>query len=250
MASQYRGAGPFVLLVLLGLLGVLQAFVLVPPSQQLKQQQQQQQPAAATFGVSSRPRILLAAADGDGAKKRRWPVGRALRTFLQFNRPRLFQRRRGSGPAAPPEESAASMGEGLPLAHGVVLVTGATGGVGKRVVELLLRKGLRVRALARNKQKALAMLNKGQEPEKGARLEIVQADVSDARQLSAPVMEGVVAVVAATAAIVQPKAGDTVDRARYYQGIVFYEPETGALLLWNDQEQNPSEQLPPPLPAD
>lgn len=170
--------------------------------------------------------VAMAAADGDddaaGKKRRGWPVGRALKTFLQFNGPRIFRRGgRGSGAANPPEEAggvAPSLGQGLPLAHGVVLVTGATGGVGKRVVELLLRKGLRVRALARNKQKALAMLNRGQEPEKGSRLEIVQGDVTNPQQLNAAVMEGVVAVVACTAAIVQPKQGDTEDRARYYQG--------------------------------
>lgn len=185
--------------------------------------------AAASSRVRERIAVMAAADGEEGAKKKRgWPVGRALRTFLQFNGPRIFRRSRGSGSAAPEEAGAVvpSLGQGLPLAHGVVLVTGATGGVGKRVVELLLRKGLRVRALARNKQKALAMLSRGQEPEKGSRLEIVQADVSDPKQLSAAVMEGVVAIVACTAAIVQPKVGDTEDRARYYQGIVFYEPET------------------------
>jgi hypothetical protein len=164
----------------------------------------------ASGGRTSSSTILAAAADGEadgGKKKRGWPVGRALRTFLQFNRPRLFPRRRRS--SEPTEEGAVapSMGQGLPLAHGVVLVTGATGGVGRRVVELLLKKGLRVRALARNRQKALAMLSQGQEPEKGSRLEVVQADVSDAKQLTPAVMEGVVAVVACTAAIVQPKVG-------------------------------------------
>lgn len=164
--------------------------------------------------------VVMAAADGDeGAKKKRgWPVGRALRTFLQFNGPRLFPRRRRSKEEDAGAAVAPSMGQGTPLAHGVVLVTGGTGGLGKRVVTLLHRKGLRVRALARNRQKALAMLSKGQEPEKGSGLEIVQADVADAKQLTAAIMDGVVAVVACTAAIVQPKAGDTEDRARYYQG--------------------------------
>lgn len=176
-------------------------------------------------GAQARISVAMAAADGadeQGKKRRGWPVGRALKTFLQFNGPRLFRRNRGKGAQAPPEEAGAavapSLGQGLPLAHGVVLVTGATGGVGKRVVELLIRKGLRVRALARNKQKALALLNRGQEPEKGGRLEVVQADVSNPQQLNAAVMEGVAAVVACTAAIVQPKQGDTEDRARYYQG--------------------------------
>lgn len=215
-------ARPLLLLVVVLLVGmVAQAFVPTMPSNAAS--------AARAACTPAGRRVMMAAADGaEGGgptkKKRGWPVGRALKTFLQFNGPRLFSRRRSKK-----EEEAAgapSMGLGTPLAHGVVLVTGATGGVGKRVVELLRRKGLRVRALARNRQKALAMLSQGQEPEKGSGLEIVQADVADAQQLTAAVMDGVVAVVACTAAIVQPKAGDTEDRARYYQGIVFYEPET------------------------
>jgi hypothetical protein len=46
-------------------------------------------------------------------------------------------------------------------------VTGATGGVGKRVVEELLKRGVRVRGLARNQGKALALLSKGVEPDPG-----------------------------------------------------------------------------------
>jgi hypothetical protein len=53
----------------------------------------------------------------------------------------------------------------------------------------------------------------------GDLLEIVIADVSDASQLKPELFEGVVAVVACTAAIVQPKEGDGPDRAKYYQGI-------------------------------
>lgn len=158
-------------------------------------------------------------------KKKGWPVGRALRTFLSFNGPRLFSRKKKGGGTAIAARSV-ELGQDLPLGHGVVLVTGATGGVGKRVVDLLLKKGLRVRALARNRQKALAMLSAGKEPAEGGLLEIVQADVSDAKSLTAQAFQDVVAVVACTAAIVQPKAGDTEDRARYYQGIKFYEPET------------------------
>lgn len=112
------------------------------------------------------------------------------------------------------------------IASGVILVTGATGGVGKRVVEQLLKKGLRVRGLARNKQKALAFHSQGKEPSPDSLLEIVEADVSKPQTLTPAIFKDVVAVVACTAAIVQPKVGDNEDRAKYYQGIVFYEPET------------------------
>jgi uncharacterized protein YbjT (DUF2867 family) len=40
----------------------------------------------------------------------------------------------------------------------VVLVTGATGGVGRRVVDILRNKGIPVRVLARNEEKARSML--------------------------------------------------------------------------------------------
>ena len=95
------------------------------------------------------------------------------------------------------------------------------------MVSLLLEKGLRVRALARNEQKALAMLCAGKKPDPASsRLEVVTADIREAASLTPEIMEGVVAVVGCTAAIVQPKTGDSEDRAKYYQGIVFYEPET------------------------
>lgn len=38
-------------------------------------------------------------------------------------------------------------------------------------------------------------------------------------------MQDVAAVVSCTAAIVRPKEGDGPDRAKYFQGITFYEPE-------------------------
>ena len=39
-------------------------------------------------------------------------------------------------------------------------------------------------------------------------------------------------MVSCTAAIVRPKEGDGPDRAKYFQGIEFYEPEVGTLLLF------------------
>lgn len=98
-------------------------------------------------------------------------------------------------------------------------VTGATGGVGKRVVQLLRNKGLRVRALARNELKALAFLSGGQKPDPSSGLEVVVADIKDASTLKPALFKDVVAVVACTAAIVQPREGDSVDRSKYYQGI-------------------------------
>lgn len=93
----------------------------------------------------------------------------------------------------------------------MVQVTGATGGVGKRVVEVLRQRGLRVRALARNQGKAQAFFN-GQDD-----VEIVVADIKDPSSLRPSMFKDVVAVVACTAAIVMPREGDSADRAKYYQ---------------------------------
>lgn len=38
-------------------------------------------------------------------------------------------------------------------------------------------------------------------------------------------------MVSCTAAIVRPKEGDGPERAKYFQGITFYEPEVGTLVL-------------------
>lgn len=49
-----------------------------------------------------------------------------------------------------------------PAAGGVVLVAGATGGVGKRVVAQLLAGGRHVRALVRDVAKARSLLVRGE----------------------------------------------------------------------------------------
>lgn len=53
---------------------------------------------------------------------------------------------------------------------GVVLVVGATGGVGKRVVKRLVDRGYQVRALVRNVEKAQEML--------GNNLELIAGDIT------------------------------------------------------------------------
>lgn len=65
-----------------------------------------------------------------------------------------------TAPTAPAPSSATS--GPASAERGVVLVAGATGGVGKRVVGLLLAEGRRVRALVRDLDKARSMLVGGQ----------------------------------------------------------------------------------------
>eukprot|EP00878_Enallax_costatus_P006301 GHUV01006605.1.p1 GENE.GHUV01006605.1~~GHUV01006605.1.p1 ORF type:complete len:707 (+),score=173.74 GHUV01006605.1:310-2430(+) len=106
----------------------------------------------------------------------------------------------------------------------VVLVTGATGGVGKRVVQRLLQKGRVVRALVRDVNKAKQLL--GNLPVvPGAVLQLIAADITQKQTLLPEMFDGVREVISCSAVKVQPKEGDTPDRQKYYQGIKFYDPE-------------------------
>ncbi len=100
---------------------------------------------------------------------------------------------------------------------GVVLVAGATGGVGKRVVQRLVERGHKVRSLVRDADKARAIL--------GDDVELVVADITKPETINSELMANVQSVVCCTAVRVQPVGGDTPDRAKYNQGVKFYQPE-------------------------
>lgn len=99
---------------------------------------------------------------------------------------------------------------------GVILVAGATGGVGKRVVRRLIERGYKVRSLVRDADKAKVIL--------GDDVELVVGDITKPETLTDAMM-AIQAVVCCTAVRVQPVEGDTPDRAKYNQGIKFYQPE-------------------------
>ena len=100
---------------------------------------------------------------------------------------------------------------------GVILVAGATGGVGKRVVSRLTSQNYRVRALVRDSQRAKEML--------GDKVELFEADITIPDTLTPKLMEDVSAVICCTGTKVRPIEGDTPTREKYYQGIKFYMPE-------------------------
>lgn len=100
---------------------------------------------------------------------------------------------------------------------GVVLVAGATGGVGKRVVKRLLERGYSTRALVRNVEKAQEML--------GNSLEFIAGDITKPETLTEEVFQNITAVICCTGARVQPVEGDTPNREKYYQGVKFYMPQ-------------------------
>jgi uncharacterized protein YbjT (DUF2867 family) len=100
---------------------------------------------------------------------------------------------------------------------GTILVAGATGGVGKRVVKTLLDHHYQVKALVQDKAKAQALF--------GDKVTIYEADITDPSTLTSQIMENVTGVICCTGVKVQPVEGDTPDRAKYYQGVKFYMPQ-------------------------
>lgn len=104
-----------------------------------------------------------------------------------------------------------------PTKRGVILVAGATGGVGKRVVQRLIERGYQVRGLVRDAETAKQIF--------GDKVEIVEADITIPETLTPQVTQDVRAIVCCTGTRVQPVEGDTPNREKYYQGIKFYLPE-------------------------
>lgn len=98
-----------------------------------------------------------------------------------------------------------------------ILVAGATGGVGKRVVQKLLDRNYRVRALVRDLERGKAIF--------GDQVELFEADITIAETLKPTMMAGINRVICCTGTKVQPVEGDTPTREKYYQGIKFYLPE-------------------------
>ncbi len=143
-----------------------------------------------------------------------WDAGRFIKTLSYFEvipflscLQRLF-----TGRANTQKES-----QGGEKRMGVILVAGATGGVGKRVVRRLLEGNYQVRALVRDTQRAREML--------GDNVELFEADITLPETLTSTLMNNVSAVVCCTGVRVQPVEGDTPNREKYYQGIKFYMPE-------------------------
>ncbi|NEP56305.1 MAG: NAD(P)H-binding protein [Symploca sp. SIO2G7] len=144
----------------------------------------------------------------------RWDVGRFMQTLTYFEvipfiscLQRLFTSRT--------HQNQAHKGGGKNM--GVILVAGATGGVGKRVVRRLVEQSYPVRALIRDTPRAKEML--------GEQVELFEADITIPETLTPELMSNLSAIVCCTGVRVQPVEGDTPNREKYYQGIKFYLPE-------------------------
>ncbi|XP_062162876.1 protein HIGH CHLOROPHYLL FLUORESCENCE PHENOTYPE 173, chloroplastic isoform X1 [Alnus glutinosa] len=150
------------------------------------------------------------------AVKQSWDFGRFLKTLYFFNGPPspakffefLIEKLSSPSPSKPEKAMDTS---------GIILVAGATGGVGRRVVDILRKKGFPVRVLVRNEEKARRML--------GPDIDLIVGDITKESTLVPEYFKGVRKVINAVSVIVGPKEGDTPDRAKYSQGIKFFEPE-------------------------
>ncbi|MGK7942237.1 MAG: CIA30 family protein [Crocosphaera sp.] len=148
-----------------------------------------------------------------GEKQRKpWNLGRFIDTLNYFELiPFLSDLQKLFNPSDRPslnlEDNTMSM----------ILVAGATGGVGKRVVRRLLEQNYYVRALVRDKEAAQSLFDD--------RVELIQGDITRPETLTPQLLENVSAVICCTGTRVQPVEGDTPNRDKYYQGVKFYMPQ-------------------------
>lgn len=186
----------------------------------------------------TRRHILTKSSSGDrdtgDISKAKWDFGRFVKTLWFFNGPpspvgffkQLFKET---------EPTHANFSDSMvsfikpknPMKDSVVMVAGATGGVGKRVVSLLLRQGKHVRALVRDVGKAKEMyaeVARDTLPD-SACLEIVPVDITQKKTLLPEYFVGVKQLVWCAATKIVPKEGDDENRSKYYQGIKFFDPE-------------------------
>ncbi|TVU33191.1 hypothetical protein EJB05_24979 [Eragrostis curvula] len=179
------------------------------------------------FGPKQFPRVTYSPASRASSRLSRreiiafagqqsWDVGRFVKTLFFFNGPpnplKIVESIINSFASPVASETPKKM-----ETSDVVLVTGATGGVGRRVVDILRKEGLPVRVLVRNEEKARSML--------GPEVDLIIGDVTKDNTLDPKLFKGIKKVISAVSVIVGPKEGDTPDRQKYKQGIKFFEPE-------------------------
>ncbi|PSP18146.1 MAG: NADH:ubiquinone oxidoreductase [Cyanobacteria bacterium QS_8_64_29] len=148
-----------------------------------------------------------------------WDMGRFVRTLAYFGAIPLLDKL----PGLKPTEETPRPQPATPASQqrsGTILVAGATGGVGQRVVQQLRERGYPVRGLVRSIERARPLL--------GEQLDLYEGDITVAESLQPSLMQGVTAVICCTGTRVQPVEGDTPDRQKYYQGVTYYDPEIAA----------------------
>ena len=149
-------------------------------------------------------------------QKQSWNLGRFIKTLTYFdvlpvvsNFPGVKSMILGNQTLSQPQIN--------PPKTGTILVAGATGGVGQRVVKRLREQQYPVRALVRSIERARSIL--------GEEWDFYEGDITIPESLKPDLMDNVTAIICCTGTRIQPVEGDTPNREKYYQGVKFYEPE-------------------------
>lgn len=101
---------------------------------------------------------------------------------------------------------------------GIVLVVGATGSFGKRVVKKLQEQVYQVRSIVRDINEARNIL--------GNDVDLVVADITKLETLTSLVMGNIQAVIYCTSVKAEPILGDSPNEEKKYQGVNLYQSET------------------------
>lgn len=169
------------------------------------------------------------------SKRSAWPVGRFISDALFFTPVGRFLG--GSAPSPksmsqPRTVTAAEIAAGAE-GNGWVLVSGASGNTGRRVVRELLSSKRRVAALTRTRARLVSALSAVDidvaQSEKDGLLRVI---VSDLYNVPEEALFGVTGVIGAIGTKVGPR-DDDVERSKYVQGFKFYPP-----VVLEDTPQN------------
>ena len=162
--------------------------------------------------------------EGDKEERQKWDVGRFVQTLFFFTDPLGGLANGLKKMLSGPNGDKGGKGSGSASADSWVMVAGATGGVGRRVVLNLLREGRKVRALVRDLDKAQTMYS-AELANNVLNFQLVPVDITQPKTLLPEYFAGVKQLVWCAATKIVPKEGDDADRSKYYQGIKFYDPE-------------------------
>lgn len=164
-----------------------------------------------------------------GPSMRPWPVLRFIKDASFFLNPFRGSESRPNPIERLRKSREAPQAQGERATRGPVLVAGATGLLGRRVVAQLLESGYTVRALVRSEKRAEQAFNDlkysrctfGEGTlDANAPLQLLFGDLYN---IPAAAAQDITAVVCCTGVKVGPEE-DTPDRDKYGQGIKFYEP--------------------------
>ncbi|KAK4532911.1 hypothetical protein CCYA_CCYA14G3768 [Cyanidiococcus yangmingshanensis] len=164
-----------------------------------------------------------------GPSMRPWPVLRFIKDASFFLNPFRGSESRPNPIERLRKSREAPQAEGERATRGPVLVAGATGLLGRRVVAQLLESGYTVRALVRSEKRAEQAFNDLEYSrctfgegtlDANAPLQLLFGDLYN---IPAAGVQDITAVVCCTGVKVGPEE-DTPDRDKYGQGIKFYEP--------------------------